>query len=179
MTSYRLMVSVFLSATLAYAGVSRAVFVVPVSVEAAEACGFTSADFTPAGDLGYAPTQAWWVSFTRMEEYWSAISFGLALAFIAFAAAAARRLGGAVTSGAAVGGGLLAMGALCVSCLAPALAAVGLGLAGGWLAGIPKWLMALNTLLFTAWGTLFLARRLTACPVAPEPAATRFRGAER
>jgi hypothetical protein len=40
---------------------------------------------------------------------------------------------------------------------------VGLGIAGTLLAGVPKALIALNTLLLTAWGTLFLSRRLSAC----------------
>ena len=42
---------------------------------------------------------------------------------------------------------------------------VGLGIAGGFLAGVPKWLIALNTLLLTGWGVLFLSRRASSCTV--------------
>lgn len=70
-------------------------------------------------------------------------------------------------TGAAAGGGMLALSALCVSCMAPVLSAVGLGLAGTLLAGVPKWLIACNALLLTGWGSLVLSRRLTACPLPP------------
>jgi hypothetical protein len=169
MVPYRLMALVFVAAALLYVGVSRMVFELPVSLEAAEACGFTSADFTPAGDLQYPLTQAWWISFGHKQEYWSAVSIALAVAFMAFALASARRVGGAVASGAAMGGGLLAFGAVCLSCLAPALSLVGVGVASGLMADVPKWLMALNTLLLTSWGTLFLSRRLSACPMTAAP----------
>ena len=81
-------------------------------------------------------------------------------------------------AGAAAGGGLLALSALCVSCLAPVLSAVGLGLAGTLLAGFPKWLIALNTLLLTGWGALVLSRRSQqACPLpAARPAASNPQG---
>ena len=176
MIPYRFMLVVFLLGALAYVGVSRATFQMPVSVEEAEACGFTSADFTPAGKLDYTPTHAWRLSFERKAEYWVAISIGLAAAFVAFAMLTARRVGAAVASGAAVGGGLLVLGAVCLSCLAPALSIVGLGMLAGFMAGVPKWLMALNTLIVTAWGTLFLSRRLRACPVLPVDASTPTKG---
>ena len=176
MIPYRLMIVVFLLAALAYVGVSRVTFQMPVSLEEAEACGFTSADFTPAGTLDYAPARAWWVSFGRKAEYWTATSIGLAAAFVAFALLTARRVGGAVASGAAGGGGMLVCGAVCLSCLAPALSIVGLGVFAGFMAGVPKWLMALNTLIVTAWGTLFLSRRLGACPVPQAAASTPTKG---
>ena len=69
-----------------------------------------------------------------------------------------------------MGGGALALSALCISCLAPALSVVGLGIAGTLLAGVPKWLIALNTLLLTGWGTLFLSRRLSTCELPTRPA---------
>ena len=50
-----------------------------------------------------------------------------------------------------MGSGVLALSAICVSCLAPVLSVVGLGLAGTLLADVPKWLIALNTLLLTGW----------------------------
>ncbi len=167
MLPVRLMMVVFLAAVLGYTVLGRLAFTLPVSLEAAEACGFTSADFAPSGKIEYPLTQAWWLSYTRKGEYWSALCMGMACAFVAFALSAVRRLGAGVASGAAMGGGLLALGALCLGCLAPALSVVGLGIAGALLADIPKWLMALNTLLMTGWGTLFLARRLAVCPILP------------
>ena len=64
-------------------------------------------------------------------------------------------------------GGILALGAVCLGCLAPVLSVVGIGVGGAALFDIPKWLLALNTLLLTGWGTMFLSRRLTSCPVLP------------
>ncbi|GEM_PF-1031640 len=168
----RLMLSVFLIVALGYIALGWARFEMPASPELAEACGFTSADFNHAGHIDYAPTQAWFVSFMRKQEYFSAIAIGLASAFIAFVLSRARRLGAGVASGAAVGAGALALGALCLGCLAPALSVVGLGVASAALAGVPKWMMALNTLLLTGWGTLYLSRTLNACPVMPPQATT-------
>jgi hypothetical protein len=165
MIPYRLMVTVFVVATLAYVAAGWGTFTVPVSLEDAEACGFTSADFGQSGRIEYPATQAWWLSFARKQEYWSALSAGMACAFVAFALSAVRRLGTGVAAGAAAGGGVIALGALCIGCLAPMLSVVGLGIGGTLLSGIPKWLMALNTLLLTGWGTLFLSRRLAVCPV--------------
>lgn len=163
----RLMLIVFVVAILGYAGLGRATFTLPASIELAQACGFTSADFNAAGQIAYAPTQAWFVSFMHKQEYWSAICVGLAFAFIAFVLSAARRLGAGVASGAAMGASLLALGALCLGCLAPVLSLVGLGIASAALAGVPKWLMALNTFLLTGWGTLYLSRNKNACPALP------------
>jgi len=165
MIRYRFMLIVFLAAMLAYVGVGWATFNIPVSLEDAEACGFTNADFGKSGRIEYPATQAWWLSFVRKQEYWIALCVGLTCAFVAFALSSVRRLGTGVATGAAMGGGLLALGALCMGCLAPVLSVVGLGIGGTMLLGIPKWLMALNTLLLTGWGTLFLSRRLTVCPV--------------
>ena len=171
MLPYRLMGIVFIIAALAYVGLGRLTFTLPASLEAAEACGFTSADFSAQGQLEYPPAQAWFVSFVRKQEYWSAICVGLAFAFVAFVLSSARRLGAGFASGAAMGGGLLALGAVCLGCLVPALSVVGIGIASSALAGMPKWLMALNTFLLTGWGTLFLSRRLAVCPVMPPQAA--------
>ena len=167
MIPYRLMITVFVVALIAYVGLGRLTFTVPLSLEAAEACGFTLDDFAASGRIEYAPTQAWWLSFVRKQEYWGALSVGLAFAFVAFALSAVRQLGSGIASGAAVGGGLLALGAICLGCLAPILSVIGIGLGGAALIDIPKWMMALNTLLLTSWGTLFLARRLACCPVMP------------
>lgn len=172
MLPIRLMLSVFVLAVLGYVALGWASFEMPASLELAEACGFTGADFNSAGHIDYAPTQAWFVSFMRKQEYFSAIAVGLASGFIAFVLSQARRLGAGVASGAAVGGGALALGALCLGCLAPALSVVGLGVASTALAGVPKWMMALNTLLLTAWATLYLLRTLNACPVMPQPRST-------
>ena len=159
----RLMAVMFVIGVLAYVAISRLVFEVPASLLEGEACGFTSADFAPSGALQFSEGQAWWVSFTRKEEFYSAFSLGLVAAFLSFALGSARRLGGAVASGAAVGSGLLAFGTVCLSCLAPVLSLVGMGVAGGFLAGVPKWLMAFNTLMIVSWGVMYLARRLSVC----------------
>ncbi|GAA4332379.1 hypothetical protein GCM10023144_22240 [Pigmentiphaga soli] len=170
----RLMLIVFLLAALGYVAVSYAVFKLPATPAAAEECGFLPGEFAATGTLAYERSQAWAISFVRKQEYFTAITVGLALAFMAFALAVGRR-GGAASAGVAAGSGVLAVSALCVSCLAPALSVVGLGIAGGFLAGVPKGLIALNTLLLTSWGTLFLSRRASACalppraPASPEP----------
>jgi hypothetical protein len=137
----------------------------PASLEDAEACGFTSTEFSSAGHLDYSDAKAWAVSFARKGEYWTALSIGAAMAFLYFALASARRIGARAAASSAMGGGLLALAAVCLSCLAPVLSVVGLGVAASALAGIPKWLLALNTLLITSWGTLFIAPRLAACPL--------------
>ena len=142
----RLMCIVFLLAALGYAAVSYAVFEVPATPAAAEACGFLPGEFAAGGTLAYERPQAWAISFVRKQEYFTAITVGLALAFMAFA---------------------LAVSVLCVSCLAPALSLVGLGIAGGLLADVPKSLIALNTLLLTGWGVLYLSRRAGACAAPP------------
>lgn len=165
MLPYRVMLAAFGLAVLAYVGIGAATFAVPLSLEAAQACGFTADDFNAAGVLELPPLDAWWVSFLRKQEYLSALCMGLASSFIAFAVFAARRIGMGAASGAVAGGGLLAFGAVCIGCLAPALSAVGIGLAGSLLADMPKWLMALNTFILTGWGTLFLARRLSTCAI--------------
>jgi len=172
MIPVRTMTILFLVAALGYVALSYLTFRVPETLEEAELCGFIEGDFTAAGQLAYPPVEAWWVSFTRMQEYWTTVSVGLAVAFIGFALIAGRRAGGGAATGAAMGGGVLALSALCVSCLAPVLSVVGLGIAGTLLAGVPKWLIALNTLLLTGWGTMFLARRLASCalPTRTSPA---------
>jgi hypothetical protein len=163
MIPYRLMVVVFLVAMLAYTGLGRAAFTMPTSPEAAQECGIILDDFDSDGQIEITPTQAWWMSFVNKHEYWNAISAGLVGAFLAFVISAARRLGAGVASGAVVGGGLLAFLTICLGCLAPVLSVVGLGIGGSMLAGFPKWLMTIITLLLTGGGTLYLFRRLTAC----------------
>lgn len=167
MIPYRLMAVVFFVAMLAYTGLGRATFTIPDSPEAAAACGFTGDDFDESGQIEATPTEAWWMSFVRKQEYWNAISAGLAGAFIAFVISAARRLGAGVASGAVMGGGLLAFLTICLGCLAPVLSVVGIGIGGSMLAVFPKWLMAIITLLLTTGGTLYLSRRLAACPLKP------------
>jgi hypothetical protein len=131
-----------------------------MSAEAAEHCGFLPTDFTSTGVLAYERSQAWWISFTRKEEIFSLLSVGLAGGFAGFA----LRVGRGGTG--ALGGGLLALSALCVSCLAPVLSVVGLGMAASLLAGVPKSLIFLNTLLLTGWGALYLSRRASrGCPL--------------
>lgn len=157
------MALLFIAGALGYAALSYLTFKVPATLADGELCGFLEEDFGAGGAIVHAPVAAWWLSFTRLAEYWTAVSVGLSVAFVGFALTAGRRAGGGAVAGAAMGGGALALSALCVSCLAPALSVVGLGIAGTLLAGVPKWLIALNTLLLTGWGTLFLSRRLSNC----------------
>lgn len=162
----RLMSIVFLLAVLGYVAISYAVFEVPATAAAAEECGFLPGELSASGAVAYERSQAWAISFVRKEEYFVAVTVGLALAFMAFAWTIGRR-GGKASAGVAAGSGVLAVSALCVSCLAPALSVVGLGIAGGFLAEVPKSLIALNTLLLTGWGMLFLSRRANACALPP------------
>lgn len=164
MIPVRMMMTVFLVAALGYAGLSFALFKMPQTAQAAEECGFLPDEFVSEGTLTYARSQAFMVSFVRKEEYFTAATLGLAAAFAAFALRVGRRAGGA-SAGLAAGGGLLALSALCVSCLAPVLSVVGIGIAGSLLAAVPKALLFLNTLLLTGWGTLYLSRRATSCPL--------------
>jgi hypothetical protein len=174
MIPVRTMTLSFIGAALGYVALSYLTFKIPASPAEAELCGFVEQDFGASGQILYAPIDAWWISFTRLQEYWTAISVGLAIAFIIFALTVGRRTSGTTAAGAAVGGGALALSALCVSCLAPALSVVGLGIAGTLLAGVPKWLITVNILLLTSWGTLFLSRRLSLCalPSSPPQSAT-------
>ncbi len=170
MIPYRRLIVFFLLAAVAYVALSYLTFKVPATLAEAELCGFTEDDFNSAGEIVYPPVHAWWVSFVRQQEWWSTISIGLAFAFIGFALQATRKVGG-VGAGAAVGGSVLAVSAICVSCLAPVLSVVGLGLAGSLLAGVPKWLIALNTFMLTGWGTLYLSRKLSSCELPRNAAA--------
>lgn len=166
MIPYRLLTAVFPVAAVAYVGLSYLSFEMPRTLADAEACGFVAGDFNAAGQLAYPPFDAWLISFLRKQEYWVALSVGLAFAFMAFALTVgyrARQTG--LAAGAVAGGGVLALSAICVSCLAPALSVVGLGIAGTLFADVPRWLIALNTLILTSWGTLFLARQLSNCPL--------------
>ncbi len=169
MIPVRTMATLFIIAAFGFVALSYVMFRVPETLEEAELCGFIDGDFNAAGRLTYPPLEAWWISFTRLQEYWTAISVGLSFAFIGFALIAGRSAGGKTSAGAAMGGSVLAVSALCVSCLAPVLSVVGLGIAGTFLAGVPKWLIALNTLLLTGWGTMFLSRRLASCSLPSLP----------
>lgn len=170
MIPFRRMVLLFVAGVLGYVALSYLSFKVPATLADGELCGFLEEDFGAGGQIVHAPVAAWWLSFTRLQEYWTAVSLGLSVAFAGFALTVGRRAGDSAAAGAAMGGGALALSALCVSCLAPALSVVGLGIAGTLLAGVPKWLIALNTLLLTGWGTLFLSRRIASCPLPARPA---------
>lgn len=128
-------------------------------------CGFNPADFTAAGQLRFSAGQAWWIRFLRKQEYFSALSIGLVIAFVGFAVRKVRDIGAAATSGVVAGGGILAVFALCLGCLAPTLSTVGLGLLSTLALPIPKWAMTLSTLVLTTWGTVFLVKRARMCPV--------------
>lgn len=158
--------AMFLAGCLGYLGAGYLAFEMPATFADAENCGFLPDEFVAAGELTYERGRAWWVSVLRKEEYVSALSMGLALGFVGYALAIGRRGGVRGTAGAALGGGLLAVSALCVGCLAPVLSVVGLGVAASLLAGIPKTLILLNTLVLTSWGALYLTRRSAAgCPI--------------
>ncbi len=165
MFRYRWLLALFVVVTLGYVALSFAMFQMPDTMADAENCGFLPGEFVAAGQLTYERSQAWWISFQRKDEIWIALSVGLAAAFIGFALSIGRRAGGGVATGVAMGGGVLALSAICVSCLAPVLSVVGLGLVGSLLAGLPKWLIALNTLMLTGWGALYLTRRGRVCPM--------------
>ncbi|HWM81092.1 MAG TPA: hypothetical protein VNQ56_03440 [Pseudolabrys sp.] len=173
MNPKRTVAMAFVAGMLGYVVLSYLAFKVPTSAAEAELCGFIDQDFSASGQFLHAPLDAWWISFTRLQEYWTSISVGLAVAFIAFALSVGRRAGGTTAAGGAIGGGALALSALCVSCLAPVLSVVGLGIVGTLLAGVPKWLITVNILLLTGWGMLFLSRRANACalPSQPRPSA--------
>ncbi|WP_250518379.1 hypothetical protein [Caballeronia sp. ATUFL_M1_KS5A] len=162
MTTTRLMSSVFLIAALGYAAISFGAFTMPATITDAQGCGFSPDEFVSAGTLTYDRTHAWAISFVRKQEYFTAITIGLTAAFLAFGLKTGRR-GGKTAAGVAAGSGVLAVSALCISCVGPALSIVGLSVAGGFLANVPKALIAANTLLLTAWGTLFLSRRTAHC----------------
>jgi hypothetical protein len=159
---------VLIAAATAYLLLSYFTFHVPQTFSDGELCGFVAGDFASDGSLAYPPLHAWWLSFMRKQEYWTTLSVGLAVGFTAYALQVGRRAGASQATGAVAGGGMLALSAICVSCMAPVLSAVGLGLVGTLLAGIPKWLIAFNTLLLTGWGSLVLSRRLNTCPL-PRP----------
>jgi hypothetical protein len=164
---WRLPLALMLIGCIGYATFSYAAFAPPKTVSEGETndCGFNPGDFTATGQLRFSKGQAWWISFLRQQEYFSALSIGLITAFVGFAVGKARQIGTTAVSGAVAGGGILAVLALCLGCLAPTLATVGLGLVGNLALPIPKWLMMLNALMLTTWGTVFLLRRARMCPV--------------
>jgi len=139
-------------------------------------CGFSPADYTATGELRFTPGQAWWMSFLRKQEYFSAVSIGFVVAFMGFAISKLRQIGSGMASGMCAGGGLLALLTLCLGCLAPTLSTIGLGLVAnlGLAQILPKWLLMLNTAGLSLWGMIFLARRTRVCPLqgtaAREPA---------
>jgi hypothetical protein len=129
-----------------YIAASRLMFVAPVAAPVSmpgpvtagamdrNDCGFSPADYTATGTLRFTPGQAWWRSFLRKQEYFSAISLGFVVAFVGFAMSKMRQIGSGMASGMCAGGGVLALLTLCLGCLAPTLSAIGLGLVAnlGW-----------------------------------------------
>lgn len=161
MIPVRLMLATFLVVAGGYVAVSFLLFEMPTTAAAAEECGFLPGEFA-SGELAFGRTRAFLVSFVRMQEYFTAATIGVAAAFLAFALRVGRR-GGPASAGVAAGGGIMALGAICVGCLAPVLSVVGLGVVGSLFAGVPKALLFLNTLALTGWGTLHLSRRSAVC----------------
>lgn len=169
MIPVRLMLATFIVVVLGYFAVSFLVFEMPQSAAAAEECGFLPGEFTASGELTFGHSRAFLISFMRMQEYFTAATIGLAAAFLAFALRVGRR-GGKASAGVAAGGGIMALGAVCVGCLAPVLSVIGLGVVGSLFADVPKALLFLNTLALTGWGTLFLSRRSAVCALPATPA---------
>lgn len=178
-TGWWLPVCLLLLGSAGYVAASRLTFAAPLAApasvtapasgEATESndCGLSPADYTETGALRLTPGEAWWHSFLRKQEYFSALSMGFVLAFSGFAIGKVRQIGSGVASGMCAGGGVLALLTLCLGCLAPTLSAIGLGFAAnlGLSAWLPKWLLLLNTAGLSLWGMLFLARRARACPL--------------
>jgi hypothetical protein len=76
---------------IGYMAASRLTFAAPTTMAESNECGFNPADFTPAGQLRFSTGQAWWASFMRQQEYFSAFSLGLVVAFIGFAVGKGRQ----------------------------------------------------------------------------------------
>jgi len=167
--SWYLPLTLLLLVGIGYTAFSYAAFTPPAAVSEQENndCGFNPGDFTATGQLRFSRGEAWWISFLRQQEYFSALAMGSILAFIGFAVGKVRQIGLGAASGAVAGGGGLAVFTLCLGCLAPTLASVGLGLVGNLALPIPKWLMLLNTLMLTTCGAVLLSRRARACPIKP------------
>ena len=60
-------------------------------------CGFSPADYMATGALRFTPGQAWWMSFLRKQEYFSAVSIGFVVAFMGFAMSKLRHIGSGIT----------------------------------------------------------------------------------
>lgn len=155
-----------------YTVLDRMTFKMPQTISEGESCDFVPSDFTEAGHLKYSVNEAWWTSFTRKQEYLSSFSVALAITFVVFALTKIRQIGVASAAGSVVGGSLIAGLTLSFSCLATVLAAVGIGLfanLGLALVVIPKWLVALNTLLLTTYGFMNVSRKAASCPLTARP----------
>jgi hypothetical protein len=170
-------VCLFLLGSTGYIAASRLMFAAPLAAPVSvpgpvsngamdsNDCGFSPADYTAAGELRFTSGQAWWLSFLRKQEYFSAISIGFVVAFMGFAMSKLRQIGSGMASGMCAGGGLLALVTLCLGCLAPTLSAIGLGLVAnlGLAQMLPKWLMTRNVAGLSLWGMVFLTRRSRTC----------------
>jgi hypothetical protein len=115
-----LILSVFLIVFVGYVGIHRLTFKMPTDTASAEAggfvgeeCGFTPADFSSGHQM--TVNEAWWISFTRKQDYYSAFSMALSLAFVTYVLSKARLIGVKTAAGSLGGGGLLAGTALCLS----------------------------------------------------------------
>ena len=152
----------------AYIGLSFVLFEMPQTAAAAEECGFLPGEFISAGELTFARNHAFVVSFVRKQEYLTAATLGVVAAFVLFAIHTRRPGTGAASLGIATGSGLIAVSALCVSCLAPVLSVVGLGVLGSLFVGVPKTLLLANAVLLCGWGTLYLTRKAQSCSLPPQ-----------
>ena len=115
-----IILSVFLIALVGYVGIHRLTFKMPTDTASADAAGFVGAEcgFTPADfSSGHQMTvnEAWWISFTRKQDYFSALTMALSIAFASYVLIKARLIGVKTAAGSLTGGGLLAGTALCLS----------------------------------------------------------------
>ncbi len=114
-------IGIFIIVFAGYVGIHRLTFKMPTDPAAAadcgftaEECGFTAGDFS-GGQINYSVNEAWWLNFTRKQEYFSAFSIALSIAFAAFVGTKARQIGAATAAGSLTGGGLLVGIALSLS----------------------------------------------------------------
>ena len=105
---------IFILVFAGYVGIHRLTFKMPTDPAHSEECGFSTADFS-SGQINYSVNEAWWISFTRKHDYFSAFSIALSIAFAAFVLLKARQIGVATAAGSLTGGGLLFGIALCLS----------------------------------------------------------------
>ena len=79
MIPFRRMALLFLVGVLGYVALSYFTFKVPATLADGELCGFLEEDSGVGGQVVHAPVAAWWLSFSRLQEYRTAISASSAM----------------------------------------------------------------------------------------------------